>query len=144
MLYHFLQRIHFQSGGSMSVHIRKRLDESGIRTARPIGKEFVFTAAHGSHRHELWGTITGLSWSDEGDLQLFVSVPEFWGKELHCLVYGSGGWSAYIAFDQEEMAKEIAALPETHDEQERMKVDRIAQQYHERSFFRGKLTILDT
>jgi hypothetical protein len=80
--------------------MRDALDEGGIHHARPVGKEFIFTADHGSHRDELWGTITGIGWSDEGGITLFVSVSEFWGKPLKFLFHErNDGWRAFIETD---------------------------------------------
>lgn len=74
-----------------------------------IGRKFFFVCEHGSHTHAFAGTITGVKWSDEAGLKLFVSVPEMWGEPLLCLIRESGGWSAILPVDRNkpEVGKEF-------------------------------------
>ena len=68
--------------------ISEKLIKSGLPTCKfLIGRLFTFNSEHGSHHHMLCGTITGINISDEGGLQLSVSIPEIWGKRLKSLIY---------------------------------------------------------
>lgn len=57
-----------------------------------IGRKFLFDCPHGSHHEILFGTITGLSISDESGLTIFLSTPRFWGEPLHALRFNNGKW----------------------------------------------------
>lgn len=120
--------------------MRAALDEGEVYHARPVGKEFIFTATHGSHRHELWGTVTGVSWSDEGGIKLFVSIPEFWGRPLKCLTHTEKGWCAYIDVDDGQMKQQLDRLPEDAGEAEESMI--IAQHIAGR-FIVGELKVLE-
>src|SRR3989338_5348959 len=128
----------------MSVDImRAALDSGDVFHARPVGKEFIFTAAHGSHRHELWGRIIGVAWSDEGGLKLFVSIPEFGGNPLKCLVQTDKGWCAYVETDDTEMIQELTKLLINNSGVRDDKAENeITQRHHALQFISGKLKVL--
>jgi len=120
--------------------LRAALDKGKIFHSRPVGKDFFFKAEHGSHRHELWGTITGAMWSDEGGVKLFVSIPEFWGKPLKCLIHTEKGWCVYIDIDDTEMKQRLRRLPEDATDGE---TQAIIDQHVASRFILGELTVLE-
>jgi hypothetical protein len=121
--------------------IRAALDAGDVFHAWPVGKNFAFTAEHGSHRHELLGTVTGVMWSDEGGIKLFVSIPEFWGRPLKCLTHTEKGWCAYIDVDDNTMQRELDRLPEYSDDTtEQAIIDR----YIANKFIAGELKVLES
>lgn len=62
-----------------------------------IGRPFFLVSYHGSHDHKIAGTIIGFDVSDEGwYLELYVSVPTFWGSPLHCLGFNSNDNTWYV------------------------------------------------
>ena len=75
--------------------LERALDDADLGPCVDLnGHKFVFTSYHGSHSHALLGTITGVSWSDEGGLHLFTSITEFWGTPLLYLIRMSDNWYA--------------------------------------------------
>lgn len=95
----------------------KQLEESldAQNWSEVMNKQFMFTATHGSHSHALVGNITGISWSDEAGLELYVSVPRIWGKPLECLQFDpdqgrNGGWSARMTLDDSVLQKQLESL----------------------------------
>lgn len=69
-----------------------------------VGRKFFFCCEHGSHAHAFVGTITGIKWSDEAGLKLFVSVPEMWGEPLLCLIRENAVWIAVLPVDRQRPA----------------------------------------
>lgn len=120
--------------------MRAALDKGEVYHARPVGKEFIFTAEHGSHRHELWGTVIGVMWSDEGGIKLFVNIPEFWGRPLKCLTHTEKGWCAYIDVDDTEMKQQLDRLPDDADDSEEQA---IIDQHITSRFIAGELKVLE-
>ncbi len=83
--------------------LNEELERVGLPPAEEmIGRKFFFGCEHGSHTHALVGTITGVKWSDEGGLTLFVSVPEMWGEPLLYLIREDHGWSAVLPVDRKK------------------------------------------
>jgi len=108
-----------------------------------IGKQFVFSAKHGSHSYALMGTIMGMMWSDEGGLQLFVSMPEFWGRPLKCLSFGNDSiWSAVLEIDDKEKLDALARLPDDASEETDQKAQDIVETYVRSRFIPGEFTLL--
>ncbi|MBU2081880.1 hypothetical protein KKH14_00370 [Patescibacteria group bacterium] len=82
------------------------LKEAGLPMdpSKIIGQFYKFD----SHRHTLVGTVQAIELSDEGDVNLYVSNPLFWGERLISINYNKGKWAAYVA-----------KKPLSDDEQER-------------------------
>ncbi len=86
--------------------ISTRVNEKLMRIGLPacnllVGRLFTFESKHGSHYHLLCGTITGISISDEGGLELFVSIPEIWGERFRSLIYNEIERSWRVCMDVE-------------------------------------------
>ena len=83
-----------------------------------LGRSFLFTCSHGSHRHILCGSITSIKFSDESGLKLYVTSPEIWGRKILCFSHHSkNGWAAYFPTDP-KWKEQLDALPEDAAEDE--------------------------
>lgn len=106
-----------------------------------VGKKFLFTATHGSHDFALAGTITGLSWSDESGLEVFVSIPRLWGSPLRSFLITQNGWAARIEIDEEPYRRRLENLPDDDSPGTAVKAEAIAREQICARFIYGHLTL---
>lgn len=128
-----------------SIHAKRMIEvmkEANLSPADTLGKPFLFAASHGSHSHLLYGTVTGIMWSDEGGLMLFVSIPEIWGRPLKCLMYNDGTWSARLHIDQKEKDAQLARLPDDGSEETDRRADEIIERHMASQFIRGEFGLM--
>src|SRR3989338_4790662 len=71
-----------------------------------IGRPYRFGCDFGSHRQILVGTVLAIKFSDEGDLELYVSSPSFWGTSLISIMHNNGEWMAYLEIKPPERTEE--------------------------------------
>lgn len=116
--------------------------EANLLPTQTIGKQFMFAADHGSHSHLLLGTVTGIMYSDEGDLEVFVSIPTFWGRPLKSLKYSNGIWSAHLDIDDTEMKEELAGLHSDGSDEADRAEDEIVQRHLAAKFIAGEFELV--
>lgn len=107
-----------------------------------IHKKFLFTAENSSHEHALVGTITGLSWSDEGGLEVFVSIPRLWGCPLRSIMFTNDSWAARIEIDEEPYRRRLEQLPDDDSPEIAAEAEEISNEQVRARFIYGKLSLL--
>lgn len=81
-----------------------------------IGKQFELTIAQGSHKFFAVGTFTGFAWSDETDLQFFISIPEYRGRVIRYLILSDFEWTLRLADDPDYVQKFLDENDEGQEE----------------------------
>lgn len=89
--------------GNLQKELEFQLKEAGlpIDSKKIIGQMYRFECEHGSHHHILVGIIKAIEISDEGGLDLYVTNPRFWGRNLISIMYDNGKWMVYIDYHDE-------------------------------------------
>lgn len=126
---------------SPDTNLLKALKEAGIEIPPTllIGSKFDFSSSYGSHQQSLVGTVTGITWSDEGGLKFFVSIPEIWGVPMNCLVYTENRWAALMEVDDADLMNELERVPDDAPEEV---TEGIIQKYFNRRLLPGELILL--